>query len=247
MISYARKQPLPVGVTFLLVLAVTLRPSFSSDAVTTTSPPLPPPPPSNPERGDYNITNNGTVCLMAHMGLQLNITHLSRSTTKAVQVIVNLHPNLTTPSGACEADSSTLKLSEENINLTFIFSLNSTTNKYHLSGLQLSANLSDMAQPLIVSNSSLDYLSGTLGHSYMCRAEQTFSLGQNFSLNTFQLQVQPFGVTGDQFGTAEECDLDEDNMLIPIIVGTALAGLVFVVLVAYLVGRKRSHAGYQTI
>lgn len=36
-------------------------------------------------------------------------------------------------------------------------------------------------------------------------------------------------------------------MLIPIIVGAALAGLVIIVLLAYLIGRKRSHAGYQTI
>lgn len=36
-------------------------------------------------------------------------------------------------------------------------------------------------------------------------------------------------------------------MLIPIVVGVALAGLVLVVLLAYLIGRKRSHAGYQSI
>ena len=46
---------------------------------------------------------------------------------------------------------------------------------------------------------------------------------------------------------AEECQLDMDDMLIPIIVGAALAGLVLIVLVAYLIGRKRSNAGYQTI
>lgn len=45
----------------------------------------------------------------------------------------------------------------------------------------------------------------------------------------------------------EECLLDQDSMLIPIAVGGALAGLVLIVLIAYLIGRKRSHAGYQTI
>ena len=45
----------------------------------------------------------------------------------------------------------------------------------------------------------------------------------------------------------EECRLDENSMLIPIAVGGALAGLVLIVLLAYLIGRKRSHAGYQTI
>lgn len=41
--------------------------------------------------------------------------------------------------------------------------------------------------------------------------------------------------------------MQKDNMLVPIIVGASLAGLVLVVLIAYLIGRKRSHAGYQTI
>ncbi|KAI4903052.1 hypothetical protein NFI96_033399 [Prochilodus magdalenae] len=248
MIPLRPKQPLlPAALTFLLVLAVTLHPSLSSDALATTSPPAPPSPPSKPEQGDYNVTKNGTACLLARMGLQLNITYFSQSQGKAVQEIVNLHPNLTKQSGSCESENATLKLTEDNTNLLFIFSLNSTTNKYHLSGLELSAKLPDMSKPLSVSNTSLDYLQGTLGYSYMCQSEQTLNVGQNVSLNTFQLQVQPFAVSGDQFGAAEDCALDEDDMLIPIVVGAALAGLVLVVLLAYLIGRRRSHAGYQTI
>lgn len=50
-----------------------------------------------------------------------------------------------------------------------------------------------------------------------------------------------------RFLPAEECQLDQDDMLIPIVVGAALAGLVLIVLLAYLIGRKRSHAGYQSI
>lgn len=46
---------------------------------------------------------------------------------------------------------------------------------------------------------------------------------------------------------AEVCELDEDDMLIPIIVGAALAVLVLIVILAYVIGRNRSHAGYQTI
>lgn len=147
-----------------------------------------------------------------------------------------------------------------------------------LSALVIS--LSSPAEPVSFSNRSLDYLRGTLGHSYMCREEQTLSVAPELSINTFQVQLQPFGLKGDQFGagkhshqtesdknvhplilhwcapsflslhvyrSAEECQLDEDDMLIPIIVGAALAGLVLVVLLAYLIGRKRSHAGYQTI
>lgn len=106
---------------------------------------------------------------------------------------------------------------------------NSTTNKYHLSGISLLANWSDMAgtsqayvlfsaywvqrteflqrdapvcpAPFSASNTSLDYLRSTLGHSYMCNAEQSLVVTPSFSVNTFKLQVQPFGVTTNQFAT----------------------------------------------
>ncbi|KAM3877083.1 lysosome-associated membrane glycoprotein 1-like [Diretmus argenteus] len=216
--------------------------------ITTTSPTPVPTPPGTPERGNYNVTNNGTECLLAQMGLQLNVSYLSVSQNKVVQEIVNMHPNLTSASGSCTASSATLVLTQEQTtNLTFVFTLNSTSNKYHLSSLTLAAAWPDMTAPFLASNSSLEYLQSSVGRSYMCNAEQTLVVVPTFSLNTFRLQMQPFGVTSHQFATAEECQMDQDQMLIPIIVGAALAGLVLIVLIAYLIGRKRSHAGYQTI
>ncbi|XP_036413365.1 lysosome-associated membrane glycoprotein 1a [Colossoma macropomum] len=207
-----------------------------------------PPAPRNPERGNYNVTNvNGTVCLLANMGLQLNVTYFSKSQNKTVKGIVNLQPNRTSFTGLCEATTATLVLMDGLTNLSFAFMLNVTSKKYHLSALNVSAAWPDMTAPFTVGNSSLNYLQGTLGRSYMCTTEQILPVTNTFSLNTFSLQVQPFGVTGNKFGTAEECQMDKDNMLIPIIVGAALAGLVLIVLIAYLIGRKRSHAGYQTI
>lgn len=194
-------------------------------------------------------SSNGTACLLASMGLQLNITFSSVSQNKTVQDVVNLQPNMTKSSGSCDADSASLRLTTdaEKTNLTFVFTLNTTSSKYHLSEVSLSAAWPDMKEHFSVHNRSLDYLRSTLGYSYMCREEQTLNVAQDLSINTFQVQVQPFGISGDQFGAAEECLLDEDDMLIPIIVGAALAGLVLIVLLAYLIGRKRSHAGYQTI
>ncbi|CAM9214282.1 unnamed protein product [Lampetra planeri] len=183
------------------------------------------------------------------MGLQLNITFSSTSMNKTVQDVVNLLPNDTKSSGSCDIDRAVLQLSTDadKTNLTFVFTLNTTSNKYHLSEATLSAVWPDMKKPFAVHNGSLDYLRGTLGYSYMCREEQTLAVAPDLTINTFQVQVQPFGLTGSQFAAAEECELDEDDMLIPIIVGAALAGLVLIVLLAYLIGRKRSHAGYQSI
>lgn len=47
--------------------------------------------------------------------------------------------------------------------------------------------------------------------------------------------------------TALECSVDDDSILIPIIVGAALAGLIAIIVVAYIIGRRKSYAGYQTL
>lgn len=213
----------------------------------TTAAPSPVPLPA-PERGNYTLTNrNGTACLLALMGLQLNITHRSKSLNQTISEVVNLQPNRTTASGLCAASVATLVLTEDLTNLTFTFTLNSTTQKFYLSAVSVSAFWPDMTDRFAEGNGSLNLLQCSVGRSYMCSAEQTLSIVPSFSINTFRLQLQPFNVTAGRFSAVEECRLDQENMLIPIIVGVALAGLVLIVLIAYLIGRKRTHAGYQTI
>ncbi|XP_040913866.1 lysosome-associated membrane glycoprotein 1b [Toxotes jaculatrix] len=240
-----------LGVTLQLILAAALHQGLATVAPTTVpTTAAPHKDPGRPDRGDYEVkSSNGTVCLRASMGLQLNVTFSSLSQNKTVQGVLNLQPNKTRTSGSCDPDSASLRLitDADKTSLNFSFTLNTTSNKYHLSEVSLSADWPDMKDAVLAHNNSLDYLRGSLGFSYMCREEQTLKVTQNFSINTFQVQLQPFGLSGNQFGAAEECQLDEDDMLIPIIVGAALAGLVLIVLFAYLIGRKRSHAGYQTI
>ena len=38
-----------------------------------------------------------------------------------------------------------------------------------------------------------------------------------------------------------------DNDIVPIAVGCALAGLVLIVLIAYIIGRRKSHRGYEKV
>ncbi|XP_075895807.1 lysosome-associated membrane glycoprotein 1b [Nelusetta ayraudi] len=239
-----------MGIMFPLILAAVLHQSFATVAppVTAQTTAAPHQEPGRPEKGTYMVRgSNGTACLLASMGLQLDVTFVTVQ-NKTLQQVVNIQPNVTNSNGSCDADSATLRLtSTDKTILTFVFTLNTTSNKYHLSGAALSAHWPDMKEGFSVQNQSLDYLHGSVGHSYMCREKQTLSVTPALLINTFQVQVQPFGLSGDHFSAAEECQLDEDDMLIPIIVGAALASLVLIVLLAYLIGRKRSHAGYQTI
>ncbi|KAG7315714.1 hypothetical protein KOW79_020580 [Hemibagrus wyckioides] len=221
-------------------------PSTTAAPTTTPVAPTTPAVPTKPEPGNYNVTNsNGTVCLLAKMGLQLNATFLSQN--KTIVSIRNVQPNVMSFSGTCESTTATLQLTGDFTNLTFTFTLNSTSKMYQLSAVNMSAKWEDMTAVFIASNSSLQYLQGTLGRSYMCSVEEVLPVVSTFSINTFDVQVQPFNVSNNKFGPADVCRMQKDNMLVPIIVGASLAGLVLIVLIAYLIGRKRSHAGYQTI
>lgn len=245
-------KALYVGLTLLLILAAILH-QAAPDFVSTPVPPQTTTPPQKgpgiPAQGVYSVKNeNGTVCLKANMGLQINISFPAASQNTTMQIVVNINPNDTSASGSCDQTKATLILNSlQKTQLNFTFSLNTTSKKYHLNSVSISAVWPDIKESFSAHNDSLDYLRGSLGFSYMCRSEQVLEVSRDFSLNTYSLHVQPFGLTGDKFGSALECLLDEDDLVIPIVVGAALAGLVLVVLLAYLIGRKRSHAGYQTI
>uniref|UniRef100_G3SA89 Lysosome-associated membrane glycoprotein 1 n=1 Tax=Gorilla gorilla gorilla TaxID=9595 RepID=G3SA89_GORGO len=248
----------------------------------TTAPPAPPSPspspvPESPSVDKYNVSSNNGTCLLASMGLQLNLTYERKDNTTVTRLL-NINPNKTSASGSCGAHLVTLELHSEGTTvLLFQFGMNASSSRFFLQGIQLNTILPDargenpqslrapapartprvfwshqssvcVADPAFkAANGSLRALQATVGNSYKCNAEEHVRVTKAFSVNIFKVWVQAFKVEGGQFGSVEECLLDENNMLIPIAVGGALAGLVLIVLIAYLVGRKRSHAGYQTI
>ncbi|XP_066505347.1 lysosome-associated membrane glycoprotein 2 isoform X2 [Hoplias malabaricus] len=208
--------------------------------IPTTSVPTTPTPPS-PSVGDYRVyAGPNSVCLKANMGLQF------RFKEEAIFQTINLEPNVTNANGSCGSNGtdSTLILRSENITVQFVFS--NQSNKFHLSTLNFTLQNADGS---IFSswNSNLSLWEASLGSSYMCRKEQTFNISNNLILNTFDLQVQPFGVSEDKFSTAHECSMDDTSLLIPIIVGAALAGLILIVVIAYMIGRRKTYVGYQTL
>ncbi|XP_029460518.1 lysosome-associated membrane glycoprotein 1 [Rhinatrema bivittatum] len=215
---------------------------------TTSAPPSPPPPPPVPESGSYQMNNTNGTCILTVMGLQLNITYLSTA-NKTKVLLFNVVPKNVTVSGNCSAPSPVLTLGFENTLLTFIFAKNETSKTFYLGGVAINTTLPSDANVTTyeAKNTSISYLETSLGKSYMCKTKQELKITDTFSINAFNLRVQAFKFDNNKFGAAEECQLDEDSILVPIIVGAALAGLVLIVLIAYLIGRKRSHAGYQTI
>ncbi|XP_010072306.1 PREDICTED: lysosome-associated membrane glycoprotein 1, partial [Pterocles gutturalis] len=222
-------------------------PKQTTSQVPTTSP-APTASPSNPAVGKYNVTGPNGTCILAYMGLQLNITYPKKDQKMGLDLL-NFIPHNTTSSGTCSNTSAFLNLTFEKTRVSFHFALNTTTEKFFLQGVNVSTTLPSEAQEtkFEASNNSMSELRATVGNSYKCSAEENLRVTDKALVNVFNVQIQVFKIDGDKFGAVEECQLDENNMLIPIIVGAALAGLVLIVLIAYLIGRKRSHAGYQTI
>ncbi|XP_057563670.1 lysosome-associated membrane glycoprotein 1 [Hippopotamus amphibius kiboko] len=234
--------------------------SFSGEETRCTqdgpSPPTPTPPPPQPSPtpapqspwvSKYSVNGTNGTCLLASMGLQLNVTYRLKDNTTVTREF-NINPNKTTYGGNCTAQLVTLEIHSGNLSLALQFAMNATSRQVFLQGVLLGMTLPDASDPAFqASNTSLRALQATTGNSYKCNAEERVQVTKAFSLNIFRVWVQAFRVDGGKFGPVEECQLDENSMLIPIAVGGALAGLVLIVLIAYLIGRKRSHAGYQTI
>lgn len=71
----------------------------------------------------------------------------------------------------------------------------------------------------------------------------------NVTVSTVDLRIQPYMTSeSDGFGLMERCDADKiTNNVVPIAVGAALAALVVIVLIMYLIGRRKHQRGYQTV
>jgi len=98
----------------------------------------------------------------------------------------------------------------------------------------------DKDQPGLKSNKDpLKDVMSSSGKSYGCSKTDALKVSDGFTVTLTGLRVQPF-MTTDEFGQADWCSKDETSDLIPIIIGAALAALVIIVLIAYLVGRARA-------
>lgn len=155
-------------------------------------------------------------------------------------------------------DNST---SEDTNYLKFTFVTNSskvTDGKFALAKVEYMVTLTNQSFPNATDGSvtykieDMEKDQVPLHKSYKCLAKRTLKNenGGAQELKIASSQFEAFrNVTGDkQFSPSEECSLDGVTDIVPIAVGASLAGLVVVVLIAYLIGRRRSRArGYQSV
>jgi lysosomal-associated membrane protein 1/2 len=86
---------------------------------------------------------------------------------------------------------------------------------------------------------------------YKCDAKvDLYTEGKN-SIAVSEMKLEVFRTnnkTAFSLDNSETCSSDSKvNNLVPIIVGACLGGLILIVLIAYLIGRKRSRHGYEQV
>ncbi|XP_074771740.1 lysosome-associated membrane glycoprotein 2 isoform X3 [Athene noctua] len=217
-------------------------------ASTTTLSPAPttaPKPVENPDTGNYSLKSGNKTCLLATVGLQLNVS-------QDKPLLINVNPKTTSADGTCGNTTATLKLNDGNstlISFTFVKNSSASIQKFYLK--EVNVTLLNRLNGSVISNadnSNFSKWDAFLGSSYMCRKEQTLDINENLQLHTFNLWIQPFLVKANKFSTAEECFADSDlNFLIPIAVGMALGFLIILVFISYIIGRRKSRTGYQSV
>ncbi|XP_018602106.2 lysosome-associated membrane glycoprotein 2-like [Scleropages formosus] len=189
--------------------------------------------------GNYSVSGgvNSTICLLATMGLQIQYKD---------QVSVNLDPSRTRATGSCGFNKTEVSLllsfGKGSIEFTFL----EEGGKFHLHAVNVSITMTN-GMVFHTGAANLSLWTASVGMSFMCKKELTLNMTNSLSLHTVNLHVQPFAVQNGAFAAALDCSMDDTSMLIPVIVGAILGGLIFILIVAFLIGGKKSSPGYQTL
>nr|CAD7396482.1 unnamed protein product [Timema cristinae] len=165
--------------------------------------------------------------------------------------------------GNCGAEIQTLSLSwSTKTNQTNKFALefhkNDTTKQFWLAQIDVIIVLDPKVYPDVQNLTELHLVSYSpefntpVSMSYRCMKKQLLNLTLvqgNTTVATLEISNTQFEAFHDKtntvFGVAEDCEPPSSPDVVPIAVGCALVALVAIVLVAYLIGRRRSQArGY---
>ncbi|XP_028162584.1 lysosome-associated membrane glycoprotein 1-like isoform X3 [Ostrinia furnacalis] len=270
-------DPDPKNTTTSTTTTTTTTTTTSTTTTTTQKPPAPTPPPKPtppkplpaPDQGTWSLTNktSNVTCIVAQFAAQINITYrmTNNNVTSYRSEVMNVPVNATVQDGSCNASSTQQWLligwpgSDGVLNtIRLQFLKNETTRTYALSSLNLTVDASVLVNASVPAD-TLEFSYGEewatpLATSYRCLPATKLSMSNETYdatavVTVSRLQEEAFRtVNGTGFSAARECGGGDVPDAVPIAVGCALGGLVLVVLVAYLVARRRSAArGYLSM
>jgi lysosomal-associated membrane protein 1/2 len=238
---------------------------------TTTEVPItttPAPKPEKPQVAKYYVRENNITCILVEFAAQLNISYGINETKKFVSFnwpSPGEQPVETVGSCGNETTEQNIiiiwKSGNEDVNtLNLTFSLNSTTKPKEYS---LSFAVFNLSSSIVPGSSDHAYyhVGGFFeipkSRAYHCTTDQTLNLTAgvdpkseivgNVTLSRVLMETYRSN-DNKNFSEAIDCGAINTPDIVPIAVGIALIALVVVVLIAYLVGRRRAQSrGYVSM
>ncbi|ODM99918.1 Lysosome-associated membrane glycoprotein 1 [Orchesella cincta] len=240
------------------------------------APPAPSPPAPGPKIPDYPLNKGkwivedkakNVTCVILKGAMQINLTGQNKTVSFNV-------PGFAEATGSCAEpqsivltwNSTVLNVNKTNYlenSLTLSFESNATVGSLSAADSGITSGKYGLENVTVVlhENQNITFngqllnkavFQTPINHSYSCFAEEVLkSDDSSFQLKIREIQLEAYrSTTGghSEFSVAVPCPADDATDVVPIAVGAALAGLVVIVLIAYLVGRRRSRArGYQSV
>jgi len=164
------------------------------------------------------------------------------SFTAANEDKINLSDNIDIEGSSCDK----LKMLDLTSNYTLIMQFKNNENlTWVLDGVEV-----QKPDGTSYKNGTVNEVSAPLdtkwGQSFLCTKGFDINLDPESKLTLGRIQIQPFKVPEDTYANPIICAQDI-NTVIPAVVGSILALLVVLVLVTYVIGRRRTRIAYQEI
>lgn len=209
----------------------------------------------------WSFQQNGSYCILVKAAISIEFKYQSTVTHQTNTSKISVpSPQNTTVHGSCGANSQWIEIGFfDDWKLMLVFKQTNDSKSYNMSEVHLTWNFTnghipDAPKNISGENGNSDPRFTTSKAGYLCMARtklydnSTVENGllaiytEQLRLEAFQAKKEP--IFSEQY---ERCKEDTISNLVPIIVGACLGGLIIVVLVAYLIGRKRSRRGYESV
>lgn len=241
----------------------TTKPTSTSTTPTPTTPAPVPTPVPEPQTGSWVVNGTDKKLIIVKMAGQIDIKYLDeKNMTHIKSINIPTSKDLTVATAESFTEyGEALKLSWKSAgidNNSAVFHFKRDNQTYSLDSISVTIQPQELVEikynTSIVLEHAVPHFNTSLGNSYRCVRLQTFNLtnenDKNITghLKVSDLQFQAFKTDNKtSFGYANDCALETPD-IVPIAVGCVLAGLVVIVLAAYLVTRRRSQVrGYLSM
>ncbi|KAL3846916.1 hypothetical protein ACJMK2_017864 [Sinanodonta woodiana] len=240
----------------------------STTPISTTAAPLHP-------KNNYSVSDGGITCVYFEAGMDFTFSYNTTNGTKTA--VISVPQKFTTNGTCSMQNATmneTLNVLSiyfyTSWNLTFVFSPDNSSSQlgdmqfktYSVKSIELHYKMepnlfpgsNDTQTHYATANFTGALFQSKANGSYKCNVDTEVTFTGNVKLNTYNLQYKAFNHDNSTNfgGELSECSGDNSNdnktnSVVPIAVGAALAGLVVIVLIAYLIGRRRNRKGYESV